>query len=85
MTSDPDVERHVRDIITAIARQELDNVGRDDDLVEALGVDSLQGLQMLAAVEKQFDIRLPDDQLIRMRTVGAIADAVQQLRQRRAS
>jgi acyl carrier protein len=85
MTSDPDVERHVRDIITAIARQELDNVGRDDDLVEALGVDSLQGLQILAAVEKQFDIRLPDDQLIRMRTVGAIADAVQQLRQRRAS
>jgi acyl carrier protein len=50
-----------------------------------LGVDSLQGLQILAAVEKRFGIRLPDEELIRMRTIGAIVAAVAQLRQESVS
>ncbi len=79
------IETQVREIIAAISRQDLSPVGIDDNLVEALGVDSLQGLQILAAVEKRFGIRLPDEELIRMRTVGAIVSAVAQLRQERAS
>jgi acyl carrier protein len=42
-------------------------------------VDSLQGLQILAGVEKQFDVRLPDDELIKMRTIGRIVQAVESL------
>ena len=53
--------------------------GRDADLVEAFGIDSLQGLQILASVEKQCGVRLPDDELVEMRTIGRIADAVERL------
>jgi acyl carrier protein len=76
MTNSAAVEARVREIIAAISRQDLAAVGREADLVEVLGVDSLQGLQILAAVEKRFAIRLPDEELIRMRTIGAIAEAV---------
>jgi acyl carrier protein len=76
MTNSAAVEARVREIIAAISRQDLAAVGREADLVEVLGVDSLQGLQILAAVEKRFAIRLPDEELIRMRTLGAIAEAV---------
>jgi acyl carrier protein len=81
----PSVEAQVREIIAAISRQDLASVRIDDNLVEVLGVDSLQGLQILAAVEKRFGIRLPDEELIRMRTIGAIVAAVARLRQEIAS
>ena len=71
-----DIEHSVRAIIGRISRQDVSSLGTDDDLVERLGVDSLQGLQILAGVEKQFEVRLPDEELIRMRTIGRIADAV---------
>jgi acyl carrier protein len=72
----PGVENVVRAIIHEIARQETTRIGRDDDLVAVLGVDSLQGLQVLAGVEKRFGVRLPDEELIQLRTIGRIADAV---------
>ena len=81
----PPIEAQVREIIAAISRQDLASVQVDDSLVEVLGVDSLQGLQILAAVEKRFGIRLPDEELIRMRTIGAIVAAVAQLRQESVS
>ncbi|HEX5068697.1 MAG TPA: acyl carrier protein [Vicinamibacterales bacterium] len=71
-----DIETDVRSLIESVTRHSIDSVSADDDLVEVLGIDSLQGLQMLAGVEKHFGIRLPDDQLIHMRTIGRIADAV---------
>lgn len=76
MTSPGAIEVSVRAIIHDVSRQDTTGIGRDNDLVEVLGVDSLQGLQVLAGVEKRFDIRLPDEELIRMRTIGRIADAV---------
>jgi acyl carrier protein len=75
-----DIEARVRELIGRVAKQDVSRLRSDDDLVERLGVDSLQGLQILAGVEKQFDVRLPDDELIKMRTIGRIADAVQRLR-----
>jgi acyl carrier protein len=76
VTDAPTVEARVREIIAEISRQEVSSVERDADLVEVLSVDSLQGLQILAAVEKRFAIRLPDEELIKMRTIAAIVDAV---------
>ena len=76
-----DIEAGVRAIIQDISRQHMTDVGRDDDLVAVLGVDSLQALQVLAGVEKRFDVRLPDEELIHLRTIGRMADAVRRLQQ----
>jgi len=35
----------------------------DTHLKNELNVDSLQGLQILAAIEKQFNVTVPDDEL----------------------
>jgi len=76
VTSPGAIEAGVRAILRDVSRQDTTGIGRDDDLVQVLGVDSLQGLQVLAGVEKRFDIRLHDDELIRMRTIGRIVEAV---------
>jgi acyl carrier protein len=79
MNGNGHAEARVRALIQEVARRDTSAVGRNDDLVEVLGVDSLEGLQILAIVEKRFDIRLPDDELIHMRTIGKIADGVERL------
>ena len=71
-----EVDTVVRAIIRDISRQDVSSIGRDEDLVGVLGVDSLQALQVLAAVEKRFEVRLPDEELIQMRTIGRIAETV---------
>ena len=73
-------EARVRAIVTGISKHDVSNLGADDDLVEHIGVDSLLGLQILAAVEKQFAVRLPDDELIHLRSIGRIRDAVDRVR-----
>ena len=78
-------ELRVRSLIQEVSRVDTSALERDDDLVESLGVDSLEGLQILALVEKRFDVRLPDDELIRMRTIGRIADTVERVQQGGAS
>ena len=74
-----DIEITIREVIGRVSRVDVSSLGRDDDLVEHLGVDSLQGLQILAGVEKRFDVMLPDDELITFRTIGRIEAAVQKL------
>jgi len=79
------IEAEVRALITDVARVDGSAIGPDEDLVERLGIDSLQGLQMLAAVEKRFALRLPDEDLVRLNTIGRIADVVDRLQGRGAS
>jgi len=74
------VELAVREVIGRVARTEASVLGIDDDLVEQLGVDSLQGLQILARVEQRCGVRLPDEELIGLRTIGRIVDTVERAR-----
>ena len=76
-----DHEDRLRMLIKEVARRDASALGRDDDLVETLAIDSLEGLQILAHVEKRFDVRLPDEELIHMRTIGRIADCIARLQQ----
>jgi acyl carrier protein len=76
VTLHPETTARVRAIIAQVARRDMTNVSDEDDLVEALAVDSLQGLQILAAVEKRFGIRIPDDELVHQRTIRRIAETV---------
>ena len=79
-----DVEATVRDVISRVSRQDVSALGSDDDLVQHLGMDSLQGLQILAGVEKRCEVRLPDEELITLRTIGRIAEAVRRVRRAEA-
>ena len=52
------------------------------DLRVALNVDSLQGLQIVAAIEHHFGMDVPDDELDNYATVRAISATVDRLRAR---
>ena len=75
-----DIEALVRSLIADVTRRPGTTLGIDDDLVEHLGIDSLQGLELLAGVEKRLNVRLPDEELIHLRTIGHIVQAVERAR-----
>ena len=74
--SDHDVERRLRAVLGEVSRRDLSGTGLDDDLVRELGLDSLAALRMLAAVEKHFDVRFPDDKLAEFRTLRQLRDVI---------
>ncbi|NOT31608.1 MAG: acyl carrier protein [Planctomycetes bacterium] len=75
-----EVERLVRALLGELSRSDVSALGRDEDLVEHLGLDSLQGLSFLAAVEKRFQVRFPDELLAALRSVGALVEGIQSAR-----
>lgn len=50
-----------------------------DSTFEALGIDSLDGIQILFALEQEFDISIPDDEAKKIRAVPDVLAGVKQL------
>ena len=73
------IEKALRALVSELSKQDASAVGLDDDLTEALDMDSLTALRMLAAAEKRFDVRFPDDQLEKLRTIRRLRDLLASL------
>jgi acyl carrier protein len=74
-------EAEVREILAAQSGSDVDGVGLDADLVRELNLDSLAALRVLAAVEKRFDVRFPDERLVELRTLRRVLDLVSEIEQ----
>ena len=67
-------EAELREVLTEITRRDASGLAPDDDIVRELGIDSLAALRVLAAVEKKYDVRFPDERLGEFRTIRMLAD-----------
>ena len=56
----------------------VDSLGADDDLFEALGIDSVQALELLSALERVFKIELPDYELAEIRSFAELAAKIEE-------
>ncbi len=69
-------ELELRKLLTEVTRRELAAASADADLVRDLDLDSLTGLEVLAAVEKRFGVRFPDDRLDEFRTISDLMEVI---------
>ena len=74
------LEREVADIVARLTRSSPDRITRDTDLRTALNVDSLQGLQIVAAIEKRYGIVVPSEEIDFYTSVGSIVATIERLR-----
>ncbi len=73
-------EQEVAAIVRAITKSPQRDIKPDTDLRVELNVDSLQGLQIVAAIERRFGVMVPDDEIDLYTNVRAIAATVDRLR-----
>lgn len=76
------IDQDVIAIVAAITKTPAQSIGPDTDLRLDLNVDSLQGLQIVAALENHFHLQLPDEDLDATTSVRAIVVALQKARAR---
>ena len=78
--SNESLEQQVVEIVSHITKVPAAALSPDMDLKASLNVDSLQGLQIVAALEKHFDITLPDEELDSYTSIRLIVETVKRLR-----
>ena len=66
----------LRALVGEVTQRDPAALAPDDDLVQSLGLDSLEALRVLALVEKRFDVRFDDAEIHAIRTLRQLADAV---------
>ena len=71
MSDRENVRKEVIAIVADIAEMEPDEVAEDASLAD-LGIDSLNGLRLVAEVEKRYNINIPDDAIGKIRTIPEI-------------
>ncbi len=66
----------IRDIIVEQLGVEESMVTEDTNLMKDLEADSLDAVEIIMAIEEQFDIEIPDDEAEKFQTVGDLVEYV---------
>ena len=70
-------ERELRLLVSRVTGKNAAALDLDDDVVRELGLDSLGVLALLAAVERGFGVRFPDEELSQVRTLKRMLKQIQ--------
>ena len=73
------LEQEVIAVVAGITKASPARITPDTDLRVDLNVDSLQGLQIVAALEKRFDVELSDEDLDSYTSVRSICEAIRRV------
>lgn len=63
------IDVEVRKLVAGIIEMKPERIDADADLVKDLGMDSMMALEILAGLEKQFKIKIPEQELPKMTTL----------------
>ena len=69
-------EAGLRDLVSEIVCRDISHLALDDDLIRALDIDSLRGLEILATVEKHYDVILPSMQLTQINSLRKLLEII---------
>lgn len=64
------------DIVNEVAGVDTSEVTREKSFVDHLDIDSLSMVEIAVQVEDRFGVKVPDDELANLRTVGDAVDYI---------
>ena len=73
-----DAFEKVKEIIVDQLGVEADQVTLNSTFVDDLGADSLDIVELVMALEEEFDMQIPDEQAEKIRTVGDAVKYIQE-------
>ena len=74
-----ELQKEVVAIVSHVAKVPESRINADTDLRNDLNVDSLQGLQIVARVERKYDITIPDEELDMYSSVRLIVAQIERI------
>ena len=70
MASTEEIRTDLAEIVNEVAGVPVDDVQLDKSFVDDLDVDSLSMVEVVVAAEEKFDVKIPDDEVKTLKTVG---------------
>ena len=71
------VEERVKKLICEQLGVKEEEVGSDASFVEDLGADSLDTVELVMALEEEFETEIPDEEAEKLQTVGDVAKYIE--------
>ncbi|MBF0532840.1 MAG: acyl carrier protein [Candidatus Omnitrophica bacterium] len=65
-----DIKETIRKMVAEILEMKPEQIGDDDLFIKDLGMDSLRALEIMASVEKKYQIRIEEDMLPKFTTLN---------------
>jgi len=73
---DREIRQNIIKVLANITRIDMSSIHDDVLIRDELGIDSLMGIEIIAKVEKYYDIHLEESLLLEMNRVGDFIDLV---------
>jgi acyl carrier protein len=70
MATTEEIRVDLAEIVNEVAGIPADDVQLDKSFTEDLDVDSLSMVEVVVAAEEKFDVKIPDDEVKNLKTVG---------------
>jgi acyl carrier protein len=72
-----DMLEAVKEILAKQLRVDVDSISNDTDIVDDLGADSLDVVEMLMTIEQEYGVVVPDEAILTFKTVGDVAKYIE--------
>ena len=69
----------IRAMLAETLNKSIDEVTADAKIVEDLGADSLDVVELLSCLEDEYNVTIPDDEVEKLVTVGDVANEIEKL------
>jgi acyl carrier protein len=70
MATTEEIRSNLADIVNEVAGIPAEDVQMDKSFVDDLDVDSLSMVEVVVAAEEKFDVKIPDEEVKNLKTVG---------------
>ncbi|MEY3395130.1 MAG: hypothetical protein RL346_1366 [Verrucomicrobiota bacterium] len=74
--SDKSIEERVKEIIVDQLGVSADQVTLEAKFIEDLGADSLDTVELVMALEEEFDVEVPDDEAEKLQAVSDVVNFI---------
>lgn len=75
-----DIEKEIRALVSKVIKVPEEKLSLRANLFTDLGVDSLLGVEIFAALDKKYQVDIPESRLKNVQTLGDIIDLVKEIK-----
>ncbi len=69
-------ETEIRRVIENTTEKKIGSLGLDDNILKVMGLDSMTALEIMAAMEERFKIRIPEQDFAKITTLRSVMEVV---------